>query len=83
MGIIYKTLNLAANPTFEYQRKNKVWYKRKKGEKEWVVGDSNAQKVLNAEFKDKKGLFFYSTTLKVGVVLLAGALTFFYSRKRK
>jgi len=83
MDFLYKTILFPKNPTFEYRRVNGVWQKRKKGEKEFKVADANAQKVLSNEYKNKSFLFFYSNTVKFGVlaVALIGA-TMFFKRKK-
>ncbi len=84
MNFIYKTLRLPSVADAQYQRRNGIWYKRNVGDKTWSVGDSNVQKVLNNQFKDKGFLFFYSNTVKISaILLLVGGASLYFKRKRK
>ena len=45
---MYKTLYLKENPDFEYQKRGKNWFKRKKGSKtDFYAVNENCQIVLN------------------------------------
>lgn len=73
--MLYKTLYLSANPDFEYQRRNGVWYKRKKGSKnDWGKPNADGVKVLENAYKDKPSMFFYSKTALIGGVAVVGIL---------
>jgi hypothetical protein len=80
--MLYKTLYLQANPDFEYQKRNGVWYKRKKGSKDtWVNPNADGVKVLNNVYKDKPKLFFYSKTGLIGGVAVVGIVGYLVYRR--
>ena len=78
MEWLYKKLNYSKNPDFEYQRRNGIWFRRKKGTlTAFVKGDENVQKVLNNAYKDKSPLFFYSETAVIGGLILLGSISYY------
>jgi hypothetical protein len=74
---MYKTLYLKENPDFEYQKRGKNWFKRKKGSNaDFYAVNENGQIVLNKLYA-KNLFFFYSTNFKVGVILSLGILAYY------
>lgn len=81
--MIYKTLgNFTQNPSMEYQRRNGVWYKRKKGDKtDFYQVDAGGQNILDNFYKGKSPLYFYNTpVLAVGGVVVAFGLFWIYKK---
>ena len=74
---MYKTLYLKDNPDFEYQKRGKNWFKRKKGSKtDFYAVNENGQTVLNKMYA-KNLFFFYSTNFKIGVILGISVLAYY------
>lgn len=85
---MYKTLYIKYNPTFEYQRKGGVWFKRPIASKEmWNKVDYKGQSILNKAFKDKPSIFFYSDYFLFGSAVVIGAIGYLaylkYYKKKK
>ena len=81
--MIYKTLgNFEGNTAAEYQRRNGVWYKRKKGDKtDFYPVNEDGQGILNNYYKDKSPLYFYNMpVLAVGGVVVAIGLFWVYRK---
>jgi hypothetical protein len=80
--MLYKTLFLPQNLDYEYQSRNGVWYRRRKGSKDkWSKPNADGVTILNNAYKGKPKLFFYSKTALIGGVVLAGILGYVAYKK--
>lgn len=73
--MLFRTLYYPNNKESEYQKRGKIWYKRKKGSKDdWYKVSQDSYEQLNNYFKEAPFLYQYSTPAKVGgaVLLVAG-----------
>jgi hypothetical protein len=83
MNFLYRTLYFKDNPDAEYQYRGiGRWYKRKKdSNQEWYKVDREQQKYLQSYFKDSGRFFNYSTTAKLGALLIVGVVSYYVIKK--
>jgi|694.fasta_scaffold00976_44 hypothetical protein len=81
--MLYQTLYYPDNPTFEYQKRGKIWLKRKKGSQEkWYPVPPNSNSVLDGYFSSKKRFGYqYSALAKTGAIVLVLVGSYFIVKK--